>query len=145
MSSWRIRERWDVDGCGEIGHWSAESPAQSKKCRVSRILFEASCDRGIGAVAVALNNFESYLFLDRPLRGHYALALGNLSRFATAEAEVITHYDAGERRTETVRLVPKAHAEVALAFIPNGRGIRVDMSCNGRRESVDVTLPVAKR
>src|SRR4029450_3277883 len=49
--------------------------------------------------AVALNNFESYLFLDRPLTERYALALGNLSRFATAEAQVITYYD-GERRRD---------------------------------------------
>ena len=31
--------------------------------------------------AVALNNFETYLFLDRPMRGHHAVAVGNLSRF----------------------------------------------------------------
>src|ERR1700752_4067554 len=37
--------------------------------------------------AVALNNFETYLFLDLPLPERYAVVLGNLSRFATAEAE----------------------------------------------------------
>jgi hypothetical protein len=73
--------------------------------------------------AVALNNFESYLFLDRPLRERYALALGNLARFATAEAEVVSYYD-GERRSEEVRLAPKAHAEVALAAERDGRRLR---------------------
>jgi hypothetical protein len=73
--------------------------------------------------AVALNNFESYLFLDRPLREQYALALGNLSRFATAEAEVVTYY-AAERRTEVVRLAPKAHAEIALAPEHGGQRLR---------------------
>jgi hypothetical protein len=63
--------------------------------------------------AVALNNFESYLFLDRPPTQRYALALGNLSRFATAEAEVVSHYG-DTRHTEDVRLPPKAHAEIAL-------------------------------
>ena len=73
--------------------------------------------------AVALNNFESYLFLDRPLTERYALALGNLSRFATAEAQVISYY-AGARRTEDVRLPPKAHAEIALAPEHDGHRLR---------------------
>jgi len=73
--------------------------------------------------AVALNNFETYLFLDRPLTERYALALGNLSRFATAEAQVITYYD-GARHTEDVRLPPKAHAEIALAAARDGARLR---------------------
>jgi len=73
--------------------------------------------------AVALNNFESYLFLDRPLRERYALAVGNLARFAAAEAEVISYYE-GERCREEVRLAPKAHAEVALAAERDGRRLR---------------------
>jgi hypothetical protein len=73
--------------------------------------------------AVALNNFESYLFLDRPLTERYALALGNLSRFAAAEAQVISYYD-GDRRSEDVRLAPKAHAEVTLAGERDGRRLR---------------------
>jgi hypothetical protein len=72
--------------------------------------------------AVALNNFESYLFLDRPLTERYALALGNLSRFATAEAQVISYYD-GARRTEDVRLPPKSHAEIPL--VPEHEGHRL--------------------
>jgi hypothetical protein len=73
--------------------------------------------------AVALNNFESYLFLARPLRERYALAVGNLARFAAAEAEVISYHD-GERSVEEVRLAPKAHAEVALAVERDGRRLR---------------------
>jgi hypothetical protein len=73
--------------------------------------------------AVRLNNFESYLFLDRPLRERYALALGNLSRFATADAQVISYYG-GERRSEDVRLVPKAHTEVALPAERDGQRLR---------------------
>jgi hypothetical protein len=73
--------------------------------------------------AVALNNFESYLFLDRSLPEGYGLALGNLARFATAEAEVITYYD-GERCREEVRLAPKAHVEVTLAPEREGRRLR---------------------
>jgi hypothetical protein len=72
--------------------------------------------------AVALNNFESYLFLDRPLAERYAVVLGNLSRFAAADADVVTYYDGG--RHETVRLAPKAHAEVSLAPERDGRRLR---------------------
>ncbi|HEU4369329.1 MAG TPA: hypothetical protein VFV05_13995 [Methylomirabilota bacterium] len=73
--------------------------------------------------AVALNNFESYLFLDRPVAERYALALGNLSRFATAEAQVVRYYE-GERLTEEVRLAPKTHVEVALEPERAGRRLR---------------------
>jgi hypothetical protein len=73
--------------------------------------------------AVAINNFESYLFLDRPLTERYALALGNLSRFSAAEAQVTCYYD-GARHTEEVRLAPKAHAEVALPPERDGHRLR---------------------
>ena len=73
--------------------------------------------------AVALNNFETYLFLDRPLTERYALAVGNLSRFATAEAQVVSYYD-GARLTEEVRLPPKAHAEIPLAPEHDGQRLR---------------------
>jgi hypothetical protein len=73
--------------------------------------------------AVAINNFESYLFLERGRPEGCALALGNLSRFATAEAEVITYYD-GARHVEPVRLPPKHHAEVALAAEREGQRLR---------------------
>jgi len=73
--------------------------------------------------AVALNNFESYLFLERAQSERYALALGNLSRFAAAEAEVITYYD-GARHVAPLRLPPKHHAEVALASERDGARLR---------------------
>jgi hypothetical protein len=77
--------------------------------------------------AVALNNFESYLFLDRPVSERYALALGNLSRFASAEAQVTCYYG-DVRHSEEVRLPPKAHAEVALARERHGRRLaRVEL------------------
>jgi hypothetical protein len=73
--------------------------------------------------AVSLNNFETYLFLDRPLRGHHAVAVGNLSRFVDADAEVVSYYD-GVRHVETVRLAPKSHREVRLEPEREGRRLR---------------------
>ena len=37
------------------------------------------------------------------------------------------------------------HAAVGLAFTPDPNGIRVELSCDDRRESVDVTIPVTNR
>lgn len=34
---------------------------------------------------------------------------------------------------------------VNLAFRPENGGVQVDLACDGRRESVSVTIPVAKR
>ena len=73
--------------------------------------------------AVALNNFECYLFLDRPLQEDYAIAVGNLSRFAPTEAEVVSYYE-GTRHVEDVRLAPKTHVEVRLAAERDGRRLR---------------------
>jgi hypothetical protein len=73
--------------------------------------------------AVAINNFETYLFLDRPLPERYAVVLGNLSRFADADVEIVTYYGAG-RHAEALRLPPKAHAEAALAAERDGQRLR---------------------
>jgi len=73
--------------------------------------------------AVALNNFESYLFLDREVVGQHTVAVGNLSRFADADAEIVTYYD-GPRHVERVRLPPKAHTEVALPPARDGQRLR---------------------
>src|SRR5262245_28353595 len=73
--------------------------------------------------AVSINNFETYLFLDRPMSGHHAVALGNLSRFVPADAEVVSYYD-GLRHVESVHLPPKGHAEVPLAPEKDGRRLR---------------------
>jgi hypothetical protein len=73
--------------------------------------------------AVAINNFESYLFLDREVAGQRAVAVGNLSRFAAADVDVVTYYD-GARHVESVRLPPKAHTEVALPAARDGQRLR---------------------
>jgi hypothetical protein len=63
--------------------------------------------------ATGMNNFETYLFLRRPLAERYTVMLGNPSRFAAAEAQVFTYYGAA-RLTERVTLGPKAHREISL-------------------------------
>ena len=40
-------------------------------------------------------------------------------------------------------LGPGAH--VHFSFFPDAAGLRVELSCEGRHESADVTIPVAKR
>jgi hypothetical protein len=35
------------------------------------------------------------------------------------------------------------NAQVDLSFRPNASGVHVDLSCNGRQESIHVTIPVA--
>lgn len=64
--------------------------------------------------APRLNNFETYLFRAQRFAERYSLLLGNVARFATAEARVACYY-ATTRTTTTVTLGPKQHAEVALA------------------------------
>lgn len=77
--------------------------------------------------AAAINNFETYVFPRRPLSERYALLLGNLSRFSTAEAQVFTYYGP-VRLARELRLGPKAHAEVPLAPEHEGRPLdRVEM------------------
>jgi len=73
--------------------------------------------------AGAINNFETYLFLDRAISGHHAVAVGNLSRFASGQAEVMSYYD-GIRHVETLELAPKAHTEIALTSERNGHRLR---------------------
>jgi hypothetical protein len=85
--------------------------------------------------AVALNNFESYLFLDRAVAERYALVLGNVARFATAEAEVFTYYGP-ERRAQALTLPPKQHVEVSLAPEDSGRRLaRVELKAMFRLSS----------
>jgi hypothetical protein len=73
--------------------------------------------------AVALNNFESYLFLQRPLAEAYAVMVGNLSRFDTVQAQVFAYYG-GERQTHEVVLWPKQHVELPLAAEAGGRPLQ---------------------
>ena len=64
--------------------------------------------------APRLNNFETYLFRAQRFAERYSLLLGNVARFATAEARVSCYYTT-TRTGATVTLAPKQHAEVALA------------------------------
>jgi hypothetical protein len=73
--------------------------------------------------ATGLNNFETYLFRQRGPAERCSVLIGNLSRFAPAEAQVSTYY-AGARRTNEVTLGPKAHVEVALD--PEHAGARLE-------------------
>jgi len=77
--------------------------------------------------ATGPNNFETYLFRRRGFAERYSLILGNLSRFASAQAEVFTYYD-GRREAHELALGPKAHAEVPLASEREGRRLeRVEL------------------
>jgi hypothetical protein len=67
-----------------------------------------------------LNNFDTYVFRQSPNAAQYSVMLGNLGRFASAEAQVFAYYGAA-RVERTVALAPRAHAEVALAPEHGGR------------------------
>ncbi|MGH7894887.1 MAG: hypothetical protein ACREQL_09470, partial [Candidatus Binatia bacterium] len=73
--------------------------------------------------AVRLHNFETYLFVRRVLPQRYSLLLGNPSRFAQAEAQVVTHFGT-ERRTREVTIAPRAHVEVDLESAVGGEPLR---------------------
>jgi hypothetical protein len=61
-----------------------------------------------------LNNFDTYVFRRDPHFARYSVMLGNVGRFAPAEAQFFAYYGA-ERVEETVSLGPRAHAEVTFA------------------------------
>jgi hypothetical protein len=67
-----------------------------------------------------INNFETYVFRRRAFGGRYGVLLGNLARFATAEAQVFAHYGA-ERTQRAVTVAPRAHTEVVLPTTLDGR------------------------
>jgi hypothetical protein len=67
-----------------------------------------------------INNFETYIFRRRPFGERYSVLLGNLARFAPAEAQIFAYYGA-ERAQHEVTLAPHAHAEVALAGSQSGQ------------------------
>ena len=80
---------------------------------------------GLGGVpdrigATAINNFETYVFRQRPFAARYAVLLGNLARFAAAEAQVATYYG-GQRVLVEVALAPKSHREIDLPSERDGR------------------------
>lgn len=77
--------------------------------------------------ATRFTNFETYLFPQRPFAERYSILLGNLARFAPAQARVTVYYG-DARATHEVELAPKAHAEVALASEHEGRRLeRVEL------------------
>ena len=59
------------------------------------------------------NNFETYLFLQRPVAERYSLLLGNMSRWAPAEVRVVGYYGRA-RQTWGVGLKAGEHAELPL-------------------------------
>lgn len=76
-----------------------------------------------GLEATRMNNFETYIFLQRPLHERHSLILGNVSRFAAAQAQLIV-YSGNHRTVQDVVIPPKAHVEVP---VPSGSdGAHVD-------------------
>jgi hypothetical protein len=63
--------------------------------------------------ATNINNFETYVFRQRPFAETYSLLLGCLARFVPVQAQVFAYY--GSRRvSRDVTLAPKSHAEIPL-------------------------------
>ena len=85
--------------------------------------------------ATNINNFETYLFLRRPLAERYAVLLGNPARFSAAEIQVLIYHER-ERTPLDVTLAPKAHAEVPLPAERDGRRLhRVEVKAPFRLAS----------
>jgi hypothetical protein len=61
-----------------------------------------------------INNFETYVFKRQPAGGTYSVMVGNLSRFATADAQLVAYHGASRRTSVAVTLGPKQHAEMPL-------------------------------
>jgi hypothetical protein len=82
---------------------------------------------------------DPYRALAPELAGRYAKLSGGSADVAAALAAAVT------AAIDRVSAGAEPHAQVDLSFVAEARGIRVDLTCNGRRESVDVTLPVVQR
>ena len=63
--------------------------------------------------ATNINNFETYVFRQRPFAETYSLLLGCLARFVPVQAQVFAYYGA-RRISQDVTLAPKCHTEVQL-------------------------------
>jgi hypothetical protein len=63
--------------------------------------------------ATNINNFETYVFRQRPFAETYSLLLGCLARFVPVQAQVFAYYGA-RRISQDVTLAPKCHTEVPL-------------------------------
>ena len=73
--------------------------------------------------ATNINNFETYVFRRQPLGARFSVVLGNLARFATAEAQLFAYYGS-ERVARDVTLGPKAHVLVEVASEREGRRLQ---------------------
>ena len=80
-----------------------------------------------------------YRALAPDLASRYTELAGGSAEAAAALASAVT------AAIDRVSADAEPHAAVGLAFRPEGTGIRVDLSCDGRRESVDVIIPVPNR
>ena len=80
-----------------------------------------------------------YRALAPDLASRYAELAGGSAEAAAALASAVT------AAIDRVSAGAAPHAAVGLAFTPDTSGIRVELSCDDRRESVDVTIPVPNR
>src|SRR4030095_7849034 len=75
-----------------------------------------------------INNFETYVFKRHPAEETYSVMVGNLSRFATADAQLVVYHGVSQRTSVAVTLGPKQHAEVPLPADAEGERLaRVEM------------------
>ncbi len=85
--------------------------------------------------ATNINNFETYVFRQRPFAETYSLLLGCLARFVPVQAQVFAYY--GTRRiAQEVTLAPKCHTEVQLPAEDGGERLaRVEVKALFRLSS----------
>jgi len=77
--------------------------------------------------ATNINNFETYVFRQRPFAERYSLMFGCVSRFVPVQVQIFTYYG-DERTVQEISLTPKAHVEVELPSEQEGRRLtRVEM------------------
>lgn len=80
-----------------------------------------------------------YRGLAPDLAARYAELAGGSPEVASALASAVS------AAIDRVSAGAPPHAGVGLAFRSETSGLRVELSCDGRRESVDVTIPLARR
>ena len=73
------------------------------------------------------------------LAGRYAERAGGSAETGAALAAAVN------AAIDRVTAGAGPHADIALAFRPDAGGVKVELSCNGRREALDVAIPVVKR
>ena len=80
-----------------------------------------------------------YRALAPDLASRYAELAGGSAEAAASLASAV------DAAIDRVSAGAPAHAAIGLAFTPDSGGVRVELSCDGRREAVDVTFPVPNR